>query len=161
MVWTFKGPTAFPADAEVVRSMALKPATATIVDFETTFDAVPIPSAAGDVIWAEVRIEYRLSGLAPTLTIRVPMPWKAQETPDERKTKALRCARQLIDHACLAAGMESVETETEGNMVEEVLHAVTPPRLEGIAQELGLANPMRGPRRQRGQRPMPSKEQSD
>jgi phasin family protein len=49
--------------------MALKPATAKIADFETTFDAVPTPSADGEIIWAEVRIGYTLSGLAPTVTI--------------------------------------------------------------------------------------------
>ena len=74
--------------------MALKPSTAKITDFETSFDAVPVASEEGEVIWADVRIDYILSGLTPTVTIRVPIPWTESDTPEERKSKALRCARQ-------------------------------------------------------------------
>ena len=126
-----------------------KPSTAKITDFETSFDAVPVASAEGEVIWADVRIDYILSGLTPTVTIRVPVPWNERDTPDERKSKALRCARQLIDHACRAAGVGAAETEIDDSRVEEVLDAVTPTALEGIAQELGLAAPTSKPRRQR------------
>ena len=129
--------------------MALKPSTAKITDFETSFDAVPVASAEGDVIWADVRIDYILSGLTPTVTIRVPVPWNERDTPEERKSKALRCARRLIDHACRAAGVGAAETETDDNPVEEVPDAFTPTALEGIAQELGLATPTSKPRRQR------------
>src|SRR5665213_2610118 len=126
--------SAFSREPEIV--MALKPSTAQITDFETSFDAVPVTSAEGEVIWADVRIDYILSGLTPTVTIRVPVPWNARDTPEERKSKALRCARQLIDHACHAAGMGPAETGIDDNGVEEVLDAVTPTALEGIAQEL-------------------------
>lgn len=129
--------------------MALKPSTAKITDFETSFDAVPVASAEGEVIWADVRIDYILLGLTPMVTIRVPVPWNAGETADERKSKALRCARQLIDHACRAAGVAAAESEINDSPVEEVLEAVTPTALEGIAQELGLAAPTATPRRQR------------
>jgi hypothetical protein len=129
--------------------MALKPSTAKITDFETSFDAVPVASAEGEVIWADVRIDYILSGLTPTVTIRVPVPWNERDTPEDRKSKALRCARQLIDHACRAAGVGAAETETDGRPVEEILDAVTPTALEGIAQELGLTTPTAKPRHQR------------
>lgn len=129
--------------------MALKPSTAKITDFETSFDAVPVASAEGDVIWADVRIDYILSDLTPTVTIRVPIPWNESETPEERKSKALRCARQLIDHACRAAGVGAAETGIDDSAMKEVLDAVTPTALEGIAQELGLAPPTAKPRRQR------------
>lgn len=128
--------------------MALKPSTAKITDFETSFDAVPVASPEGDVISADVRIDYILSGLTPTVTIRVPVPWSEHDTPEERKSKALRCARQLIDHACRAAGVGAAETEIDDSPVE-VLDAVTPTALVGIAQELGLATPTAAPRRQR------------
>jgi hypothetical protein len=129
--------------------MALKPSTAKITHFETSFDAVPVASAEGEVIWADVRIDYILSGLTPTVTIRVPVPWNERDTPEERKSKALRCARQLIDHACRAAGVAAAETGADDSPIEEVLEAVTPTALEGIAQELGLASPTAAPRRQR------------
>ena len=128
--------------------MALKPSTAKITDSETSFDAVPVASAEGEVIWADVRIDYILSGLTPTVTIRVPVPWNESDTPEERKSKALRCARQLIDHACRAAGVGSAETGIDDNPVEEVIDAVTPTALAGLAQELGLATPTAKPRRQ-------------
>jgi hypothetical protein len=129
--------------------MALKPSTAKITEFETTIDAVPVASAEGEIVWADVRIDYILSGLTPTVTIRVPVPWNERDTPDERKSKALRYARQLIDHACRAAGVAAAETGIDDSSVEEVLDAVTPTALEGIAQELGLATPTAKPRRQR------------
>jgi hypothetical protein len=128
--------------------MALKPSTAKITDFETSFDAVPVASPEGDVIWADVRIDYILSGLTPTVSIRVPVPWSERDTPEERKSKALRCARQLIDHACRAAGVGAAETEIDDSPAE-FLDAVTPTALAGIAQELGLATPTAAPRRQR------------
>ena len=129
--------------------MAPKPSTAKITDFETSFDAVPVASAEGEVIWADVRIDYILSGLTPTVIIRVPVPWNELDTSEERKSKALRCARQLIDHACRAAGVGAAETEIDDTPVEEVLDADMPTALEGIAQELGLAKPTAKPRRQR------------
>ena len=128
--------------------MALKPSTAKITDFETSFDAVPVASPEGHVIWADVRIDYILSGLTPTVTIRVPIPWSERDTPEERKAKALRCARQLIDHACRAAGVAAAESGIDVSPAEEVLDVVTPTALEGIAQELGLATPTAKPRRQ-------------
>jgi hypothetical protein len=80
----------------------------------------------------------------------VPVPWNQRDTPEERKSKALRCARQLIDHACRAAGVDAAETEMHDSSVEEdVLDAVTPIALEGIAQELGSATPTIKRRRQR------------
>ncbi len=132
--------------------MALKPSTARITDFETSFDAVPVASSEGDVIWADVRIDYVLSGLTPAVTIRVPVPWNEIDTPEERKSKALRCARQLIDHACRAAGVGTEEAEIDDSPAEEVLDSVMPTALEGIAQELGLAQPTAKPRRQRVKR---------
>lgn len=59
--------------------MALKPTSAKIVDFETSFDATAVPSPEGEVIWAEVRIDYILSGLSPSVIIRVPVPWSETE----------------------------------------------------------------------------------
>jgi hypothetical protein len=44
--------------------MAIKPAIAKIVDFETSFDATPVPAADGMEVWADVRIEYILAGLS-------------------------------------------------------------------------------------------------
>jgi hypothetical protein len=132
--------------------MALKPASAKITDFETSFDAVPVASADGEIVWADVRIAYILSGLAPSVTIRVPVPWDERDTPEARKAKALRCARQLIDHACRAAGAGADELEAGDNPIEEALDAVTPPVLEGLAQELGLAKPTSLSHRQRGRK---------
>jgi hypothetical protein len=139
--------SAFPRGPEF--AMALKPSTAKITDFETSFDAVPVGSVEGKVIWADVRIDYILSGLTPTVTIRVPIPWTESDMPEDRKSKALRCARQLIDHACRAAGVGAAETGADDSTVEDALDAITPTALEGIAQELGLATPTAKPRRQR------------
>lgn len=87
--------------------MPIKPSAAKITDFETSFDAAPVTTAEGEVIWADVRIDYILAGLTPSVTIRNPVPWREGDTPEARKSMALRCARELIDHACIAAGIPS------------------------------------------------------
>ena len=119
--------------------MAPKPAAAKILDFETTLDVSPVPSADGEVIWADVRIEYILSDLKPTVTIRLPIPWREQDSPEERKAQALRFARQLIDHACLAAGVPAANPV--GGLATDDERDVGTSALEGLAQELGLAAP--------------------
>lgn len=125
--------------------MPLNHAAAKIADCETSLDAAPTSTPGGNIIWAEVRIAYLLAGLSPTVVIRVPVPWEAGETDDQRRGRALRCARELVDHACRAAGVRP----------ETVLAPVEPPGddlpavLEGVAQELGLAAPSARPRAKR------------
>lgn len=80
------------------------------------------------------------------MTIRVPIPFIDGQSETERRGQALRCARQLIEHACRAAGVGPAESETEENPLEEAIDAVAPSALQGIAQELGLAKPTRQPR---------------
>lgn len=126
-----------------------KPAAPRITDFETSFEAIPVPSADGDIIWADVRIDYILSGLTPSVTIRVPVPWSEQDTQEERKSNALRCARQLIDHACRAAGVPNAEPDPDQDAVADALDAATPTIVEGIVQELGLTSPTSQPRRRK------------
>jgi hypothetical protein len=117
--------------------MALKPASAKITDFETSFDAAPVVSAEGEVLWTEVRIDYVLAGLAPSVTIRVPVPWRDSDGAEQRRVQALQSARELIDHACRAAGMQAPPEPPVAAMIEDVV----PSALEGLTQELGLARP--------------------
>lgn len=126
--------------------MVPKPSTAKITDFETTFDVAPVSGPDGEVIWADVRIDYILSGLFPRVTIRVPVPWSPHETIDQRRSKALRCARELIDHACRASGVGPQEPEAADTTMSHLIDSVAPPVLEGMAQELGLAAPTTRPR---------------
>ena len=123
--------------------MQLVPSSAKIVDFETTFDVTPCATPVGDVIWADVRIDYELAGLTPRVTIRIPLPWNPNERPDERRARALRYARELIDHACGAAGVDRV-----AEAIENAVEMATPSGLEGIGQELGLFRPRSSPGRQ-------------
>lgn len=125
--------------------MVLKPQTAKILDFETSFEAQPVPSPEGEVVWAEVRIDYILAGFSPTVTIRVPVPWDASESPEIRKSKALRCARQLIDHACQASGVPTPEPAVP--TLQDKVEAIVPAALEGVAQELGLTTPTTRPKK--------------
>ena len=115
---------------------------AKIVDFETSFDAAPVATAEGEMIWAEVRILYTASGLNPAVSIRVPVAWRADETHEQRKSAVLRAARDLIDHACRASGLSPPEASVSA-MIEDVL----PPTLAGLTQELGLAPPAARPKR--------------
>lgn len=121
--------------------MTLKLSTAKIIDLDTAFDATPVETAQGQVIWATVTIEYILSGLKPAVQIRVPVPWDGSEDRDSRRGQALRCARQLIEHACRAAGVGPPETEQMLESIGQAMETIVPSTLEGISQELGLAKP--------------------
>lgn len=129
--------------------MALRPAMAKIIDLDTTVDVVPVESSEGPIVWATVKMEYTLAGLTPAVTICVPVPWKAEESQDERRAQALRCARQLIEHACRAAGVGPAEPVSEGSAAESIIEATMPSGMEGLAQELGLSEPTRQPKKQR------------
>jgi hypothetical protein len=94
-----------------------------------------------------VRIDYLLSGLTPMVTIRVPVPWRDGVSAEARKSHALRCARDLIDHACMASGIASPQPPTSG--IAKTLEDFVPPSLEGVAQELGLTKPSTQPKKLR------------
>lgn len=127
---------------------ALHAGIAKVTDLEISFEAVPVQSAAGMMVWAEVQIAYTLSDLEPIVSIRVPIPWNDGDTPAERKGRTLRYARHLIDHACRAGGVGAHE-RAEASMIEDAVDAIAPPAYAGLAQELGLAKPANEPRQQR------------
>src|SRR3954465_4207131 len=118
---------------------SLKITSARVVNIETSLDAVPVDTPAGAVQWAMVTIDYTLAGLAPRVTIRVPLAWEPDQSPEQRGAAALRHARQLIDHACKAFGTTSGEP-AEGE-VAQAIESALPPSLAGLTQELGLAMP--------------------
>jgi hypothetical protein len=130
--------------------LALKPATAKIIDLDTTVDVVPVESREGPIVWATVKMEYTLAGLKPAVTICVPVPWDADETQNQRRAQALRCARQLIEHACRAAGVGPLEAIDEDNAAQSVIDAITPIGIERLPQELGPSEPAPQPKKQRG-----------
>ena len=129
--------------------MVFKMSSVKITDFETSFDVNPVATPKGEVIWADVRIDYILASLAPRVIIRVPVPWNADETMEQRRSKALRCARELIDHACRASSIAPAENESQTNSIAEAIEALTPTALQGVTQELGLAKPTIKPQRAR------------
>src|SRR3954471_6351345 len=102
---------------------SLKITSARVVNLETSLDAVPIDTPAGPVQWAIVTIDYTLAGLAPSVMIRVPMAWEPEQSPEQRNAAALRCARQLIDHACKAFGTTAGEP-AEGAAKDDVAEAI-------------------------------------
>lgn len=116
--------------------MAEKLPPAKITDLTVEIDAAPVESALGPVAWATVAITYVSGGLSPTLCIRVPVPW----VEEDKHREALRRARQLIDHACAMSGLNA-PTSQPGFLEDTVL--------EGLAQELGIAEPTPQPARSR------------
>jgi hypothetical protein len=118
--------------------MAEKLPAAKISDLTVEVDSIAVETSLGEVAWATVAITYVSGGVEPTLAIRVPIPW---EDPDKEREALLR-ARQLIDHACtfLDLARPSSPGILEGTM------------LEGLTQELGIAEPTRSPARSRRHR---------
>ncbi len=111
--------------------------SAKIAELTVEIDKTAVESTAGPVAWATVAITYVSGDLEPTLAIRVPVPWGE---PDKRR-EALRRARQLIDHACVASGLNAAAPEPPG-VLEDTL-------LEGLSQELGISEPTTKPARAR------------
>jgi hypothetical protein len=83
------------------------------------------------------------------VTIRVPVAWSPYETVDQRRSKALRGAREIIDHACRASGTDPQETEAADTTAAAVIERFTPRVLEGVTQELGLSEPSAGPKQKK------------
>lgn len=103
---------------------------AKIIDLTVEIDSRPIESATGLVAWATVAITYASGDLEPTLAIRVPVPW----SHEDKKREALSRARQLIDHACTASGLNMVAPPAAPGIMEDTV-------LEGLPQELGISEP--------------------
>jgi hypothetical protein len=76
------------------------------------------------------------------------VPWQAHDGAEQRKSAALRAARELIDHACRATAVQPVQLEEPG--ISAVIEDVLPPALEGVMQELGLAAPQTKSRKRAG-----------
>jgi hypothetical protein len=124
-------------------AMDFKPNGAKVTNLSTRFETLPVDTDKGPVLWADVRIEYILAGLTPTVDIRVPVPFEAGQTEAERKSLALRHARLLIDHACQAAGVPPDKPVSA--LVQDAIEGIIPPALQGVAQELGIAPPTTKP----------------
>ena len=96
-----------------------------ITDLVTTVDTETFETPNGPMVWGVVDICYNSEGLEPRITIRVPVPVLEAHSDTQRRAEALRRARKLIDHACVA-----IEPEAQSQGVSEVLN--------GLAQELGV-----------------------
>ena len=129
--------------------MAIRPNKAKVVDLDAVVESVPVDTPEGPVVWAAISIHYTLSGLSPSVTIRVPLSWKAGESEAAQRGRALQSARLLIEHACRAAGV-GPPSDDEEESPADMLEAVMPAALQGLTQELGLASPATRPRRQKG-----------
>ena len=121
----------------------LKPNAATVTDLTTRFEALPVDTAIGPIIWADVEITYSLAGLSPSVNIRVPIPFKAGEADADRKRQALRNARLLIDHACQIGGVPADKPVSA--KLQEAIEGALPDALQGLTQELGLSKPKAEP----------------
>lgn len=103
---------------------------AKITDLTVEIDASPVESSFGAVAWATVAISYASGDLEPTLAVRVPVPW----AESDKRREALRRARQLIDHACTASGLNGTQAPEPPGVLEGTV-------LEGLSQELGISEP--------------------
>jgi hypothetical protein len=116
--------------------MASKMPRAKITDLITTVDSEIFASPAGPMVWGAIEIAYISEGLRPQIIIKVPVPVVASQTDEQRRAEALRRARNLINHACVA-----IEPEPEKPGFREIA--------EGLAEELGMLPPATAPKRAR------------
>lgn len=112
---------------------------AKLIDLQVTFDAQPLPIAFGEITWASVDLTYSASGVGAEMTVRVPIEWDGDASDDAKRDLALRRARDLLDHACNAPGLARAASSKMPPA------DVTSP-LEGLAQELGLSEPITSPK---------------
>src|ERR1019366_6321605 len=86
------------------RASVLNLAAAKVSELIISFEPSPVETNAGKVIWATVGINYVLGDLSPTIHVKVPLMWDDSAPAEMLRTNALRAARQLIDHICVASG---------------------------------------------------------
>ena len=55
---------------------------------------------------------------------------------ERRHAAVTQCARQLIGHACRAAGIGPQEPEAPADTITDIIEAIAPPALEGVTQVL-------------------------
>jgi len=110
--------------------MADKLPRAKLTDLTVDLDSAPIDTALGKMVWATVAITYAMGDLEPTLAIRVAVP----AAEGDKRNEALRRARQLIDHACTTLPAATPPGGQQSGILEGTV-------LEGLSQELGLAEP--------------------
>jgi len=110
--------------------MASKLPPTKIVELRTSLDAEPVITPDEKVLWATVEIVYASANSNPSVLIQVPLPWSESDTHSERRSMALRFARQLIDHACaIVLGDEQFTTSStdfEG-LTQETVYQRQPP----------------------------------
>ena len=82
--------------------MSLDLSAAKLTDLTAYADREVVNAPSGRVIWMTVDLNYELSGLCPSVSIRVPVDYSEGESHDSRRQRAMRAARGLIDHACNA-----------------------------------------------------------
>jgi hypothetical protein len=116
--------------------MAARIPRSKITDLVTTVDVEVFNSPVGPMVWGTVEISYVSDGLRPQIIIKVPIPVVASQTDLQRRAEALRRARNLIDHACVA-----IEPEPDEPGILELV--------EGLVEELGVRPPSAGPKRAR------------
>ena len=115
--------------------MGLIPAATTITELRTVLDRGPMPSAGGKVIWADISIDFALSGMCPNISVRVPVPWSDSDSSEGRKEYALRLAREFFERACgaLPAPHSALSREDAQVAAETAM-----PGLADFVRELGL-----------------------
>jgi hypothetical protein len=75
---------------------------ARLTDLTAYADREIVDMPSGRVIWMTVDLNYHLPGLSPSVSIRVPMEYIDGESGEDRRRRALRASRRLIDHVCAA-----------------------------------------------------------
>jgi hypothetical protein len=75
---------------------------AKLVGLQITFEAQPVPIAAGEIAWAAVDLVYSANGVGAEMTLRIPIEWDSSTSEAARRADVLQKARELLDHACNA-----------------------------------------------------------
>ena len=109
--------------------MAPKLPDAKLIDLVTTIDSEVFTSQSGPMAWGTIEVCYISEGYEPKVTIKVPVPVLPAQSEAQQRDEALRRARTLIDHACVAMGSQPAVPPDLGEM------------LEGLAEELGIRSP--------------------
>jgi hypothetical protein len=87
---------------EQADSMTVDLAAARLTDLTAYADREIVDMPSGPIIWMTVDLNYHLPGLSPSISIRVPVEYIEGESCADRRQRALRASRRLIDHICAA-----------------------------------------------------------
>ena len=128
--------------------MDLDATTAKVTDIRVYYDRVTPVTSNGRILWATVEIDYKLHGMAPDISIWLPVKCTHIVGSNDCRAQILRSARALLLDVCNSIAMASDGAIADIDTVTDKIGDYDLTSLPGPSLELRLATPITRPSEQ-------------